>query len=65
MHVGANSKVGSGAQVRDRIEEMTTIHGSFGASMGSVCWDHCDALCRFGDSHRILEKIAKGVERGV
>ena len=22
---------------------------------------HCDALCRFGDSHRILEKIAKGV----
>jgi type II restriction enzyme len=22
---------------------------------------HCDALCRFGDSHRIMEKIAKGV----
>lgn len=21
--------------------------------------DHCDALCKFGDSHRILEKIAK------
>jgi type II restriction enzyme len=22
---------------------------------------HCDALCRFGDSHRIMEKIARGV----
>jgi type II restriction enzyme len=22
---------------------------------------HCDALCKFGDSHRIMEKIAKGV----
>jgi type II restriction enzyme len=22
---------------------------------------HCDALCRFGDSHRVLEKIAKAV----
>jgi type II restriction enzyme len=22
---------------------------------------HCDALCRFGDSHRIIEKIAKSV----
>lgn len=22
---------------------------------------HCDALCRFGDSHRIMEKIAKSV----
>ncbi len=22
---------------------------------------HCDALCRFGDSHRVLEKIARGV----
>lgn len=23
--------------------------------------EHCDALCKFGDDHRILEKIAKGV----
>lgn len=23
--------------------------------------EHCEALCRFGDSHRILEKIAKTV----
>lgn len=22
---------------------------------------HCDALCKFGDSHKILEKISKGV----
>ncbi|MBL7712789.1 MAG: hypothetical protein JNL13_10005, partial [Chitinophagaceae bacterium] len=22
---------------------------------------HCDALCRFGDSHHILEKIARSV----
>lgn len=22
---------------------------------------HCDALCKFGDSHRIMEKIAKTV----
>ncbi len=22
---------------------------------------HCDALCKFGDSHRIMEKIAKAV----
>ena len=26
---------------------------------------NCDALCRFGDSHRILEKIAKGVALSV
>ena len=23
--------------------------------------EHCDALCKFGDSHKILEKIAKTV----
>lgn len=23
--------------------------------------NHCDALCKFGDSHKIMEKIAKGV----
>ena len=22
--------------------------------------EHCDALCKFGDNHKILEKIAKG-----
>ncbi|MCU7551837.1 hypothetical protein OCK74_22145 [Chitinophagaceae bacterium LB-8] len=37
------------------------IHTPIKYILFSELRQHCDALCRFGDSHKIMEKIARSV----